>query len=66
MRTDRYRFIVWKDYTMPESEPIFLELFDHAVDPYETINIASEQPEITSALLSQFNLGWKGNQAKVN
>jgi len=66
MRTERYRFIVWKDYTQPESEPIFLELYDHQTDPNETKNIADEQPELTQKLLAQFNSGWKGNLAKVN
>lgn len=23
MRTERYRLVVWKDYTKPESEPVF-------------------------------------------
>ena len=66
MRTDRYRLIVWKDYTKPESEPIFLELYDHESDPYETKNIAKEQPEIAEELLSTFNKGWQGNMAQVN
>nr|WP_319273228.1 sulfatase [uncultured Draconibacterium sp.] len=66
MRTERYRFIVWKDYTQPEKDPIFLELYDHEKDPLETKNIADEQPELTQKLLAQFNKGWKGNMAEVN
>lgn len=66
MRTDQYRFIVWKDHTQPEEVPVFLELYDHKVDPNETKNIANENPELTQQLLEQFNKGWKGNLAKVN
>ncbi|PKQ61028.1 iduronate-2-sulfatase [Labilibaculum filiforme] len=65
MRTEQYRFVVWKDYTKPESEPIFFELFDHKTDPQETINIADENPQLVKELLVQFNSGWKGNLAKV-
>jgi len=63
MRTDRYRLVVWKDYTQPDSEPIFIELFDHQVDPMETKNIADDEPETVKSLLTQFNAGWKGNLA---
>jgi len=65
MRTHQYRFVLWKDYTKPESEPLFLELYDHETDPLETKNIAGENPEITKELLAQFNKGWKGNLAPV-
>jgi arylsulfatase A-like enzyme len=65
MRTDRYRIIIWKDYTKPEVEPIFIELYDHTNDPTETKNVAKENPEIVKELLEQFNKGWKGNLAKI-
>ena len=63
MRTQDYRFIVWKDYTQKNAAPIFLELYDHHSDPRETINIAKDNPELVSQLLIQFNKGWKGNNA---
>ena len=66
MRTQRYRLIVWKDYTQSDSDPVFMELYDHETDPMETKNIAEEQPELTRKLLAQFNKGWKGNLAKIN
>lgn len=65
MRTDKYRVIIWKDYTKPESEPLYLELYDHINDPKETKNIADENPEVVKELLAQFNKGWKGNRAKI-
>ena len=54
MRTDRYRFVAWKNYRNPESKPIFYELFDHSQDPYETRNIAGDNPELVETLLEQF------------
>jgi len=62
MRTEQYRFVVWKDRTKPEKEPIFIELFDHEVDPYETKNIAEENPELVMRLMAQYNKGWIGNR----
>lgn len=66
MRTDNYRFIVWKDYTDPQAKPIFFELYDHQKDPSETVNIAEENPELVAKLLEQFNKGWKGNLAPLS
>ncbi|WP_299312135.1 sulfatase [uncultured Aquimarina sp.] len=61
MRTEQYRFVVWKDRANPEKEPVFIELFDHKIDPTETKNIAETNPEIVKELMVQFNKGWKGN-----
>ncbi len=65
MRTNQYRLIVWKDRTDPNAEPIDVELYDHAIDPHETKNIAKEKPQLTEQLLAQFDQGWQGNQAKL-
>ena len=65
MRTERYRFIVWKDYKNKEKPPVFVELYDHVTDPTETKNIAEANPEIINELMVQFNKGWKGNLAKL-
>ena len=59
MRTNRYRFVIWKDYTDPAAEPLFFELYDHKNDPNETKNIASKRPKVVANLLKQFNAGWK-------
>ena len=61
MRTDRYRLVIWKDYTNPNREPIFTELFDHNRDPDETRNIAAENRELVARLMRQFDAGWQGN-----
>ena len=63
MRTQQYRFIVWKDYKNPEKEPVFIELYDHQTDPTETKNIANTNPKIVNELMIQFNKGWKGSLA---
>ncbi len=59
MRTDRYRLVVWRDHRDPQAEPIFVELFDHQMDPQETKNIASENPELVRELTTQLNAGWR-------
>lgn len=64
MRTDKYRIIIWKDYTKPKTEPLFVELYDHVKDPSETKNIANENPVLVHKLIKQFNKGWKGNKAQ--
>lgn len=61
MRTDRYRFIVWKDVKNKSSKPLFVELYDHKTDPLETKNIANQNPELVVTLMAQFDAGWKGN-----
>lgn len=60
MRTDRYRLVVWKDVTRPNAQPVFVELYDHHVDPQETRNMANQEPERVQRLMEQFNAGWKG------
>ena len=61
MRTDRYRLVVWKDRVQPDNEPIYIELFDHETDPFETKNIASDHPKLVKELLTQLNAGWRKN-----
>ena len=61
MRTDRYRFVIWKDHTDPTVDPVFFELYDHDKDPTETKNIADQNPGIVQQLVAQFNTGWRGN-----
>ncbi|WP_299556507.1 sulfatase [Seonamhaeicola sp.] len=65
MRTDRYRFIVWKDREHPEKEPVYVELYDHKTDPNETKNRAGEMPELVSELMIQFEKGWRGNRPEA-
>ena len=65
MRTDRYRLVVWKDRTKPESEPLYVELYDHTTDPKETTNVAPQQQKIVDQLMIQFNKGWEGSLPKV-
>jgi iduronate 2-sulfatase len=59
MRTDRYRLVVWRDHRTPDSQPVFVELYDHKTDPSETKNIAIAHPERVRKLIEQLNAGWK-------
>lgn len=65
MRTEQFRLIVWKDRTLPKEDPLFIELYDHKTDPYETINIAYDDSKIVDDLLDQFNKGWQGNSQQI-
>jgi arylsulfatase A-like enzyme len=55
MRTDRYRLV---KYFREETPTI--ELYDHQNDPFETINIASEEPKVVEQLLVQLEKGDTG------
>ncbi|MDO6761208.1 sulfatase [Tamlana sp. 2_MG-2023] len=66
MRTEQYRFILWKDREELEKEPVFIELYDHSTDSNETKNIANNHPELVAKLMAQFNKGWQGNRPHVN
>ena len=64
MRTDKYRIVIWKDRKNQNAKPLYIELFDHSVDPSETTNIADSNPNIVDQLMKQFNKGWQGNLPK--
>ena len=66
MRTNRYRLIVWKNDLEPRSKPLFIELYDHQNDPYETKNIAQLSPQLTGKLTEQFNEGWRAAKDQVD
>lgn len=66
MRTERYRFTIWKDYKDKEAKSVFYELYDHEKDPSETVNIAGDHPDLVAELLNQFDKGWKGNMAQLS
>ncbi len=61
MRTDRYRLVVWQDTAQSDAEPIFVELYDHQTDPAETVNVASQQPQVVAELLAQLRAGWRSS-----
>jgi len=50
LRTDRYRYIEWRDYRDKKSKPIFVELYDHKSDPDETNNVAKKNARIVDRL----------------
>jgi iduronate 2-sulfatase len=49
IRTERHRFVEWKKPGEP-ADTAELELYDYEVDPLETRNLASEQPEVVAKL----------------
>lgn len=48
MRTKRYRYVEWQDWTT--KNVIAQELYDHDVDPNESINIAKARTDVTREL----------------
>jgi arylsulfatase A-like enzyme len=64
MRTERYRFVAWKDRKNPDAKPVYVELYDHQTDPSETRNVADENQELVEQLMLQLQAGWKGSLAK--
>jgi len=63
MRTDRYRYTEWHHtrWGIPDGEPIAIELYDHATDPDENVNVAGEpdQQERIADLHKRLKAGWK-------
>ncbi|HMI01638.1 MAG TPA: sulfatase, partial [Pedobacter sp.] len=58
MRTDRYRYVEWRDFKTAEVKAT--ELYDHQVDPAEVNNIADVSLNITlvKELKQKLNDGW--------
>ncbi len=50
VRTDRYRLVEWRDYRNKTVDPVFIELYDHQTDPQETVNVATEFPDVVRQL----------------
>ncbi len=63
MRTDRYRLVAW---TVPDTDFVEYELYDHDTDPGEQVNIANEpeNAEIVKQLARQLQAGWQGAKPK--
>jgi arylsulfatase A-like enzyme len=57
MRTQRYRLNVYED---KDGGTIFVELFDHERDPYETVNLALDptNTHLVKALREKMDQGW--------
>ncbi len=59
IRTDRYRVIFWKDRTKKNEDPLYVELYDHEKDPYETLNIAANNESTVKRLYKKFKSNTK-------
>lgn len=57
MRTERYRYTVWRDET---NAVLSRELYDHASDPAEDLNLATlpDNAELLASLDAQLEEGW--------
>jgi iduronate 2-sulfatase len=62
LRSDRYRLVAWLDYRDVNSEPLFLELYDHKKDPQETRNLAGEFPAKVKELLKKLRMSGIGKR----
>lgn len=60
MRTDRYRFTRWVDRYEPTKVEA-VELYDHATDPQENVNIAGDEAnqELVERLTKKWLAGWE-------
>ena len=60
MKTDRYRYVEWRN--RQSGEPVARELYDHQSDPAENQSIAGqpEQKELLERLAAQLQAGWQG------
>lgn len=54
IRTERYRLVEWKPMRNPKANTEY-ELYDYQEDPLETVNLASQQPEVLKSLLEKLN-----------
>lgn len=66
MRTDRYRFTRWVSRD-DLSKVDAIELYDHAKDPQENVNLANDpaRAKLVSQLASQMDQGWRGAASKL-
>lgn len=51
IRTQRYRMVEWKPFGAPTEEAEY-ELYDYQEDPLETVNLASQRPEVMAQMIS--------------
>ena len=60
LRTDRHRCTLWVDRRTPDSEPLAVELYDHANDPNEMRNIAAQldQQALRAQLIARIRAQW--------
>jgi iduronate 2-sulfatase len=66
MRTDRYRYVEWRDRTTKQLK--HMELYDHEQDPAENLNIAAkpEHKELLAKLALQMQGGWQNAVPKTS
>lgn len=60
MRTDRYRYVEWRNVLQPD-KTVAVELYDHKADPAENLNLVSDSAftPIVEQLHRQLEAGWR-------
>lgn len=64
IRTDRYRYVEWRDWI--DGRFMACELYDHLNDPDENLNIAErpENQELVKKLAKMLSAGWRAAKPK--
>jgi iduronate 2-sulfatase len=64
LRTDRYRLVEWRD--LIDGPLVAVELYDHAADPGEDVNIAGDPAnrDLVDSLSAQLAAGWRAARPK--
>jgi len=55
LRTDQYRLVTWLDSRDLKADPVFVELYDHHIDPTETENVAVAHPDVVANLTAKIH-----------
>lgn len=60
MRTDRYRYVEWRNVLQPD-KTVAVELYDHHADPAENVNLAADPAfaQVVEQLHRQLQAGWR-------
>ncbi len=66
LRTDRYRLVLWVDVRDRFGPPIAVELYDHAVDPMESVNVSGkpEYKDVVSKLTNELYTYWHATEKR--
>ena len=57
VRTKQHRYVEWREWT--SRKVVAREVYDHAVDPDETQNVAGNDPVLTEKLSALLDAGWE-------
>ena len=64
LRDERYRLIIWRKGLKDDGSTLQTELYDHQSDPYETNNVAANNPLVVARLQKQLESALRARGAK--